>query len=241
MEHQREPEEKDLQAQKNLNIKIVARFIVGLLFFGAFLFGAAGTFNWPEAWIYLIIQYSFSIFIVLWLKKNNPELIKDRMTVMKKTSKGWDKAITFVSIPFAMALMVIPGFDAVRYQWSYVSTAVKVISFLVIFASFLVFFRVMKENPFLSRVIEVQKERGHKVITTGPYSIIRHPMNAGVMPLFFCFPLALGSLYGIIPAVFFLISIIIRTHLEDKTLHNELEGYEEYAQKTKYRLLPGVW
>ncbi len=241
MENQQEPEGQDLREQKNLNIKIVARFVVGFLFFGTFFFGAAGTFSWPEAWIYLIIQYSFSIFIVLWLKKNDPALLKDRMTVMKKTSKGWDKAITIASIPIAIALLVIPGLDAVRYQWSHVSIAAQIISFMVIIASLLLFFRVIKENPFLSRVIEVQKERGHRVITTGPYSFIRHPMNAGVMPLFFCFPLALGSLYGIIPAVFFLISIVIRTHLEDKTLHKELPGYVEYAKKTKYRLFPGIW
>jgi protein-S-isoprenylcysteine O-methyltransferase Ste14 len=241
MENRQEQEKQDIREAKILNIRIVARFIFGLLFFGGAFFGTAGTFNWPEAWIYLFIQYSLSIYIVLWLKKNNPALLKDRMTYMKKTSKGWDKAITIASFPFMIALLVIPGFDAVRYQWSYVSTPVKVVSFLIIFASFLVFFRVMKENPFLSRVIEVQKERDHKVITTGPYRIIRHPMNAGVIPLFFCIPLALGSLYAIVPAIFFLIIIVIRTHLEDKTLHKELEGYAEYAQKTKYKLVPGIW
>jgi len=99
----------------------------------------------------------------------------------------------------------------------------------------------MKENTFLSRHVEIQKDRGHKVITTRPYGFVRHPMYIGATILMLCLPVALGSLYALIPAVFFVIFIIIRTVLEDKTLHKELEGYAEYAKKTKYRLLPGVW
>ena len=99
----------------------------------------------------------------------------------------------------------------------------------------------MKENTFLSRFVEIQEERGHKVITTGPYRFVRHPMYVGATILLLCLPVALGSLYALIPTAFCVVFMIIRTVLEDKTLHNELEGYVEYAQRTKYRLLPGIW
>jgi len=228
-------------SQEKLNVKIIDRLLVGFLLFTGILFGAAGTFNWPEAWLYIIVQFSYSIALSVWLKRNNPELLKDRMIFMKKTAKTWDKAIMIGTLPLSITLIIIPGLDAVRYQWSQVIFPLKAISFIVILASFALFFWVIKENTYLSRVVEIQKERGHKVITTGPYKYVRHPMYVGVIALLFSLPVALGSLYGLIPAAFLLIVIIIRTHLEDRTLHNELTEYEEYAEETKYRLLPGVW
>jgi protein-S-isoprenylcysteine O-methyltransferase Ste14 len=99
----------------------------------------------------------------------------------------------------------------------------------------------MRENTYLSRVVEVQKEKGHKVITTGPYKYVRHPMYVAVILLYFSIPLALSSLIALIPSSLLAIIIIIRTHLEDRTLHKELLGYEEYGKKVKYKLLPGVW
>ena len=99
----------------------------------------------------------------------------------------------------------------------------------------------MKENTYLSRIVEIQKERGHSVITTGPYKYVRHPMYVGVIIMFFFTPLALGSIYGLIPALLLIGLIVIRTYKEDKMLHRELQGYREYAEKTPYRLLPGIW
>lgn len=228
-------------SQKNLNLKIIFRLIIGSLFYVGFLFGTAGTFKWPEAWLFIIIFFSFSITATIWLKKNNPELLKDRMIFMKKSARSWDKAIVIATIPFLIALLIILGLDAVRYQWSHVIFAAKAISFIIIIVSLALVFWVMKENTYLSRVVEIQKERQHKVITTGPYRYVRHPLYVAAIVLLFCLPIALGSLYALIPAVFLIIAFIIRTYLEDKTLHKELPGYKEYAKKTKYRLLPGVW
>jgi len=144
-------------------------------------------------------------------------------------------------MPFYIAYLVLPGFDAVRYQWSNVPVGVKVLCFILLTSSFLWISWIMKENTFLSRFVEIQEERGHKVITTGPYRFVRHPMYVGATILLLCLPIALGSLYALIPLVFCIIFVIIRTALEDKTLHNELEGYAEYAKRTKYRLIPGIW
>ena len=99
----------------------------------------------------------------------------------------------------------------------------------------------MRENPYLARVVEVQKERGHRVITTGPYRYVRHPMYVGVIALYVCLPLALGSLWMLIPSALLISLTIVRTHLEDETLLVELQGYREYAGQVRYKLVPGVW
>ncbi|UCE40885.1 MAG: isoprenylcysteine carboxylmethyltransferase family protein [Candidatus Aminicenantes bacterium] len=227
--------------EKGLIAKIIVRFILGLISIGAILFSTAGTLNWLEAWIYIVIQFGWSAGLTVWLWNYDPELLKDRLKFMKKSAKGWDKVLTFVSMPFYAAYLLIPGFDAVRYQWSHVPVGVKVLCFILIVASFLWITWVMKENTYLSRFVEIQEERGHKVITSGPYRFVRHPMYIGAAILLLALPVALGSLYALVPTAFALVFMIIRTVLEDKTLHKELEGYVEYAQKTKYRLIPGIW
>ena len=228
-------------AEKRLLTKIIVRFIVGLIFIGAILFGTAGTFNWPEAWVYIVIQFGWAVGLSVFLWKHDIELLKDRMKFTKKSAKRWDKVLMFVSLPFYIPYLVIPGFDAVRYQWSHVPVWAKVACFIVIIASFLWISWIMKENTYLSRFVEIQEERGHKVITTGPYRFVRHPMYISAMMLMIALPTALGSFYALIPLAFIVVFIIVRTSLDDKTLHKELEGYVEYAQKTKYRLLPGIW
>jgi len=228
-------------AEKGLVTKLIARFISGLIVIGAILFGTAGTFSWPEAWVCIVIQFGWSAVLTVWLWSHDIELLKDRLKFMKKSAKGWDKVLTFVSMPFYIPYLVIPGLDAVRYQWSHVPVGMKVICFLLVTASFIWISWIMKENTYLSRFVEIQEDRGHKVITTGPYRFVRHPMYIGATILLLALPVALGSLYALIPAAFCIIIMIIRTSLEDKTLHRELDGYVEYAQKTKYRLLPGIW
>jgi protein-S-isoprenylcysteine O-methyltransferase Ste14 len=99
----------------------------------------------------------------------------------------------------------------------------------------------MRENSYLSRIVEIQTERGHRVITTGPYQYVRHPMYFGVIVLFNSIPVALGSLWTLIPSSVLTLLILIRTYLEDKTLREELEGYNSYAEKVKYKIIPGIW
>ena len=228
-------------AEKGLIAKLIARFVLGLVVIGAILFGTAGTFDWPEAWIYIVIQFGWSITLSVFLWNHDIDLLKDRMKFTKKSAKGWDKVMTFVSIPFYIPYLVLPGLDAVRYQWSHVPVWAKAVSFIVLVALFLWITWIMKVNTYLSRFVEIQEDRGHKVITTGPYRFVRHPMYISAMILMIALPIALGSLYALIPMAFIIVFIIVRTYLEDKTLYRELEGYVEYAQKTKYRLLPGIW
>jgi protein-S-isoprenylcysteine O-methyltransferase Ste14 len=228
-------------AKKALVIKLTVRFVLGLIVIGAVLFGTAGTFDWPEAWVYIVIQFSWSGALTLYLWNHDPVLLEDRLKLTKKSAKSWDKVLTLATTPVYIAYLIIPGLDAVRYRWSHVPVWVEIICFILVTGAFVWITWVMKENTYLSRFVEIQEERGHKVITTGPYRFVRHPMYIGVSILMLLLPVALGSLYTLIPMAFAILFVIVRTHLEDKTLRRELEGYEAYAQKTKYRLIPGMW
>jgi len=205
-----------------------------------FLFIPAGTLKWPEAWLYLVIQFSFSGALSVWLMKNDPALLEKRMS-HKMPIKLWDKLIALAFIIFFIVLFLVMGFDAVRYQWSQILFIPKMFGFFGIIISMYIVFLTMKENTYLTPIVEIQKDRGHKVITTGPYKYVRHPMYVGIIISLFSISFALGSLYGLIPGTLMAVTFIIRTHFEDITLHEELPGYVEYAQKTRYRLLPGVW
>jgi len=221
--------------------RIAVRFVIGIVVMSAAFFGSAGTLDWPEAWLYMIFQFSFSAALSVWLKKHNPDLLKDRMTFLKPSARGWDKAILWTSAVVFIPYLLLPGLDAIRYQWSSVPLFVKVVGFIGVVATLLLISWVMRENTYLSRTVEIQKERGHRVITTGPYRYVRHPMYVGVIILFVCIPFALGSLLTLIPGALLTALVVIRTHFEDKMLHSELEGYKTYSEKVTYRLVPGIW
>jgi len=207
----------------------------------ALLFGGAGTVAWPEAWIYLLVQTSFSLILTVWLKRHDPELLKARLSFWKREMKGWDKALLTLWFAGSVPLFVIPGLDAVRYRWSHVPILLQACGFVgIVVASGLVFW-VFKSNPYASASVEIQEDRGQTVVTTGPYHYVRHPMYSGVFVWYLCLPLALGSFITFVPAIVLLGLLAVRTHLEDKTLHQELPGYAAYAETVKFRLIPGIW
>ena len=226
-------------SKQNSELNPIIKFIVLYVILALALFLPAWTIFWIQGWIYIIMMISFSILFMTYLKKKDPELLKARAKT--KATESWDKKIGAVNGIFFMAMYIIPGFDAVRFHWSDVPVIINVIGFIGMILAIILFFLVNRENTYLSRIVEIQEERGHKVITTGPYKIIRHPMYLAVIVLYICHCLALGSLYALIPCTGVIITIIIRTYYEDKILHEQLEGYKEYAQKTRYRLLPGIW
>jgi protein-S-isoprenylcysteine O-methyltransferase Ste14 len=196
--------------------------------------------TWPEIWVFIGFCVLYSVPTSLWLKKNNPKLMKKRL-FLKRYSMGWkewDKIVMSGLIVFSMVSLVIAGLDA-AFRWSHVPLLLEVLGFAGIVPAFVVSFMVMRENTYLSKLSEIQK--GQKVVTTGPYAYIRHPMYASFIIFFLCLPFALGSLYALIPGVLTSVFVVIRTHLEDKMLHKELPGYVEYKKKTRYRILPHVW
>ena len=214
--------------------------VVTVLFMLALLFVPAGTFQWPEAWLLLLLYFAAVTGVLIWMKIKAPDLLKERMT-RNKEIKSWDKMIMIAYSFLLIILLAVPGLDAVRYNWSKVPIFVKALGFIGYIPAFSFACWAMKENAYSSDVVRIQEDRGHTVCTTGPYRYVRHPMYVGVILFVLCFPLSLGSFYSFIPASLIVVLFILRTSLEDKTLQEELPGYKEYAQTVRYRLMPGVW
>ena len=220
--------------------KIIIRTVITVLFSLAVIFIPAGTLNWPEAWLFLSLYFSFVTGALIWMKKNSPGLLKERMS-RKKEVKSWDKKFMIAYSFSLIFLLVVPGLDAVRFQWSNVPLIIKVLGFIGYLPATALAFWAMKENAYASDVVRIQKERGHAVCISGPYQYVRHPMYAGVLLIMLCYPLSLGSLFTFIPASIIIFLFMLRTSLEDRALQEELPGYKEYAQKVRFRLFPGVW
>lgn len=201
------------------------------------MFLPAGTWYWPEAYLFVTILLVFFLVNMFYLGRHDPSLLKKRNKM--KPEKGWDMVFTIFSTIMFLSLLPLSGLDAVRFGWSSMPLELKAAGFVVLSLSLLGVFLVMKENTYLFRIVKVQK--GQKVIDTGPYSIVRHPMYSSFIAMMIALPLALGSYYSLIPSVLMVISIIARTVMEDRILHKELKGYSEYAKKTRYKLFPGLW
>ena len=152
-----------------------------------------------------------------------------------------DIIIMILLIAAFFAYFIVVSLDGGRYYWSTVPLWGKIIGYIGFVIGFIITFLVMKENPFAAKVVRIDKEAGHEVITTGPYAVVRHPMYSGCILWFFSMSIALGSLYGLIPTGFMTILLIVRISYEEKILHEELEGYTEYTKKVKKRLIPWVW
>ena len=201
-----------------------------------FLFLPAGSFKYWEAWIYAVVLFIPMITTVSYLVKNDPALLERRMRLEEKEERQ-KIIIRLFRLPFILGYL-IPGFDF-RFNWSEVPTVVVVIANLLVFLGYFFVFLVFRENSYASRIVEVEK--GQKVITTGPYSFVRHPMYSGTIIMFLFTPLALGSWWALIVFMFLPLVLIIRIYNEESILLKELPGYEAYCQKTRYRLIPYIW
>jgi protein-S-isoprenylcysteine O-methyltransferase Ste14 len=221
-------------------LKTTMKVIIGIVVLLLLLFGSAGTIYWIEAWILIIIYFIYVMGSFIWLKKNNPELLKER-TSRRNEGKWWDKIILTIYTILLMFMLVICGIDAVRFHWSNLPLILKIIGFIGYIPSVIIIFLTIKENAYLSEVVRIQKDRSQQVVKTGPYKYVRHPMYSGIILMILFTPFALGSFIALIFSGLIIILFIIRTYLEDKTLQNELPGYKEYIKKVRYRLVPGLW
>ncbi len=202
----------------------------------AMFFLPAGTLDYWQAWVYMAILLVPMFLVLVYFLKNDPELLERRMRIKEKEKK--QQAIILLSYPVFIAAFLLPGFDR-RYGWSSVPAWLVIAADIIVAGRIPVVLPGHAENRFLSRVVEVDQKQ--KVVSTGPYAVVRHPMYAGILPLYLFSPLALGSFWALIPAAFFPLIIIARIFNEEKVLSRDLEGYRKYARRVKYRLIPGVW
>jgi protein-S-isoprenylcysteine O-methyltransferase Ste14 len=222
--------------RKQLTRKVILRFGMAVPVLAAMFFLTAGTWDYWQAWLYMAVLFIPMSLALAYLIKHDPELLERRMRTKEREAR--QRSIIAWSYPVFLAAFMLPGLDR-RFGWSAVPPWLVLLANLVVLAGYGLFFRVMRKNRFLSRVVEVDQKQ--TVIDTGPYAVVRHPMYAGILPLYLFSPLALGSFSGLIPAVFLLPVIIARIFNEEKVLGRELPGYPDYAQRVRYRLIPGIW
>jgi len=211
---------------------------VGLLTTAALLFIPAGRLDWIMGWVYIgayLLAQGVTALAV------DPELLTERETRHKDAEK-WDMVLlSFWGLASALAPMVIAGLN-VRFGWlPRMSLAVQIGGVVLFLLGWAIAIWAMTSNQFFSKVVRIQRDRGHSVATGGPYQIVRHPGYIGAGAQSLATPLILGSVWALIPGVLGVVLLIIRTALEDKMLQEKLEGYREYAQRVRHRLLPGVW
>ena len=176
------------------------------------------------------------------LYRFNPELLVQRLERKREGSMLWDEIL--MRTCNLIVLLVVPavaGLDVGRFHWSSLDILSAIVGFLLFIVSAILIDWAMVTNPYFESTVRIQKDRGHKVVTSGPYKIIKHPGYLAGILFTLSFPLIIGSLVTFIPAGIYTLLMIIRTWLENRTLHKELDGYSEYARQVKYRLLPWIW
>ena len=219
-----------------LLLSAIIKFSFGIIFVGLLLFLPAGTFNYFNAWLFMSLLFIPMFILGIFLFIKSPELLEKRLNAKEKekTQKG---VVGFSAILF-LASFLIAGFDY-RFDWSVIQMWCVILASVIVLVSYGMYAEVMRENIYLSRTIEVQENQ--KVIDTGLYGIIRHPMYAVTIWLFLAIPIVLGSWWALLCMVPYPFLIAIRILNEEKVLENNLSGYKEYKAKVKYRLVPFIW
>lgn len=226
----------DSEKRSSLIARAVFMYILSLLFIGLLIFLPAGTLKFLNGWLFIGVLFTAMIFTLTFLLEKDPDLLAKRLKTKEKEKP--QKVYLVLSIIVLLFTFIIPGLDY-RYGLSDVPVAVVIVSTVIMMAGYFMFFAVMRQNTFASRVIEIQE--GQKLIDTGLYSFVRHPMYLGASILYLSAPLVLGSWYALIPAAFIPVVLLIRILNEEKVLIKGLKGYTEYMKKVKYRLIPFVW
>jgi protein-S-isoprenylcysteine O-methyltransferase Ste14 len=208
---------------------------------GALLFACAGTLHWPSAWVFLAISALLGPLCGWWLYRVDPALLAERLRpVLQKDQPAADKAFMAVFVVAMLVWLAAMGLDR-RTLASDMPMAAQILGLALFLLSTLFILWVFRENSFAAPVVKLQAERAQRVISTGPYAHVRHPMYSGMILFFAGVPLLLGSWWGLMMVPLFLLLFAIRTRIEERTLREGLPGYADYVTRVRYRLFPGVW
>ena len=217
-------------------ISALTKFIFGIVLVGALLFLPAWTLDYFGAWLFLGILFIPMMIMGIVMLIKAPSLLEKRLA--SKESENTQKGVVALSGLMFLVGFVLSALDE-RFSWSYVPLWLTIAAAVIFLIGYALYAEVMRENAYLSRTIEVQE--GQKVISTGLYGIVRHPMYLATLLMFLPIPLVLESLWGLIPFAFYIPVIIVRIINEEKVLERELDGYADYKNKVKYRLIPFIW
>ena len=208
---------------------------------GALLFACAGTMHWPAAWVFLATCALLGPLCGWWLYRVDPALLAERLRpVLQKDQPAADKAFMIVFVIAMLAWLATMGLDR-RTQSSDMPVALQALGLVLFVLSTLFILWVFRENSFAAPVVKLQADRAQRVVSTGPYAHVRHPMYSGMILFFAGVPLLLGSWWGLAMTPVFLVLLAVRIDIEERTLREGLPGYIDYAARVRYRLLPGLW
>jgi protein-S-isoprenylcysteine O-methyltransferase Ste14 len=225
---------------------ISPRVILQVLFFIVFMpflpLLISGKWDWWEAWFYAIVSIMGFVISRLLVARRHPDMIAERARMMgHQDTQPWDKRLAPLLGVGGVLVLVIAGLDAL-YGWSVAySLPVKTLSLIAILLGYTLGSYALIENRFFSGVVRLQTDRGHQVVSSGPYRWVRHPGYAGGLLTYLATPLFLDSSWAFLPTIFIAILLIIRTYMEDGFLQEQLDGYRDYTKRVRYRLLPGIW
>ena len=221
---------------KTLFNRAISRFTAGVLLVSGLLFIPAGTWNYPQGWLLMGILFVPMFIAGLVMMKKNPELLKKRLNVREEKTE--QRQVILLSGIMFLAAFISAGFSY-RYKWLMLPAAVSIPAAIVFLAAYALYAEVLRENTYLSRTVEVQENQ--KVIDTGLYGVVRHPMYMVTLFLFLAMPLVLGSVISFVIMLLYIPIIIKRIRSEELVLAEGLSGYSKYMEKVKYRLIPFVW
>ncbi|WEX89395.1 isoprenylcysteine carboxylmethyltransferase family protein [Sinorhizobium garamanticum] len=223
-------------------VRLIVQTVIWLAIIAAVLCASAGTVAWPAGWTFLAVMLAVSLIAGLSLARHDPALLKERLSApIQKGQPLADKVLLTVIILYVFGSFAFMALDAVRFGWSSVPPWVQVLGALVLLLSMGLNYWTFRENSFASPVVKVQSERGQRVVSTGPYRYVRHPLYAGALLYVAGTSLFLGSWWGLATAVVLALLLAIRIGIEETALRAGLAGYGDYAARVRYRLIPFVW
>jgi protein-S-isoprenylcysteine O-methyltransferase Ste14 len=221
--------------------KLLLQNLIWIVAMGALLFVPAGTLRWPAAWMFLGTIGILGVVCGLWLARTDPALLAERMRpMMQHDQPAADKKFMLAFGLVALIWFVALGLDR-RLHASDVSVVLQALGWAMLLFSTGFIMWVMRENSFAAPVVKLQTARGHRVISTGPYAYVRHPMYSGTVLFFVGAPLLLGSWWGVAMAPLFIVLFAARAGIEERALTAGLPGYADYTARVRYRLVPGIW
>jgi protein-S-isoprenylcysteine O-methyltransferase Ste14 len=228
-----------MKAMSSAAVKSVLGFVQLLVFLGVVLFAPAWTIDYWQAWVYLSVFAGASALITAYLWKHDPKLLERRLNAGPAAEKEKSqKRIQMLAFIAFFGEMILPSIDH-RFAWSHISLLMTIAGDLLVLLGFFMVLLVFKENTFTSATIEI--DRGQRVVSTGPYAIVRHPMYAGALILLIGTPIALGSWWGILMFLPMVFVLVLRILDEEKFLRLRLPGYTDYCRRVKFRLAPWIW
>lgn len=231
------------EAAQTVSARQWVRLVVVYLLIPLILFMCGGDLSWWQGWLYSILIVIAGIGGRMWAEQRHPGLTAERQNIESiKNAKAWDKVLApLMAFSLVFPMVIVAGLDH-RYSWSpQFPLWLTVTGFILISLGYAFASWALAENRFFSSVMRIQMDRGHKVCDSGPYRVVRHPGYVGNILALFGIVLALSSLWTLIPAAVASVIAVTRTILEDQALQNELPGYRDYAQRVRYRLIPGLY